>query len=152
MIALPVPVIVNNFNLYYSHAQARLKLPKKKRRVLVGAPNALKVEDVNRLQSSSETLNNENDNDAAGGDSDTDNQDKFAALRMKRFSRRDSNMFGSNPNPSPQNMRNGDIAVIHKTRNSSYAMSKRRSLLPTIPTLPEIEQWVFPQRFFKSSL
>ena len=27
-IALPVPVIVNNFSLYYSHAQARLKLPK----------------------------------------------------------------------------------------------------------------------------
>ena len=42
MIALPVPVIVNNFNLYYSHAQARLKLPKKKRRMLCGAANALK--------------------------------------------------------------------------------------------------------------
>ena len=143
MIALPVPVIVNNFNLYYSHAQARLKLPKKKRRVLVGAPNALKVEDTNRLQSSTESLNNENDNDneAGGGESDSEDQNRFAALRMKRFSRRDSSMFGSNPNPSPQNMRNGDIAVIHKPRNSmTYAMSKRRSLLPTIPTLPEIEQ------------
>ncbi len=42
MIALPVPVIVNNFNLYYLHAQARLKLPKKKRKVLVNAANALK--------------------------------------------------------------------------------------------------------------
>ena len=42
LIALPVPVIVNNFTLYYSHAQAKLKLPKKRKRILVGADNALK--------------------------------------------------------------------------------------------------------------
>uniref|UniRef100_A0A5S6QB83 BTB domain-containing protein n=1 Tax=Trichuris muris TaxID=70415 RepID=A0A5S6QB83_TRIMR len=33
-IALPVPVIVSNFATFYSHAQARAKLPKKRRRVL----------------------------------------------------------------------------------------------------------------------
>ncbi|XP_063407155.1 potassium voltage-gated channel protein Shaw-like isoform X5 [Mytilus trossulus] len=33
-IALPVPVIVSNFALFYSHTQARSKLPKKRRRVL----------------------------------------------------------------------------------------------------------------------
>lgn len=33
-IALPVPVIVSNFAMYYSHTQARAKLPKKRRRVL----------------------------------------------------------------------------------------------------------------------
>ncbi|CAF1022588.1 unnamed protein product [Didymodactylos carnosus] len=33
-IALPVPVIVANFAMYYSHTQARSKLPKKRRRVL----------------------------------------------------------------------------------------------------------------------
>ncbi len=33
-IALPVPVIVSNFAMYYSHTQARSKLPKKRRRVL----------------------------------------------------------------------------------------------------------------------
>lgn len=45
-IALPVPVIVSNFALFYSHTQARAKLPKKRRRVLPveavrpkGAPN-----------------------------------------------------------------------------------------------------------------
>nr|CAD7460526.1 unnamed protein product [Timema tahoe] len=31
---LPVPVIVSNFAMYYSHTQARAKLPKKRRRVL----------------------------------------------------------------------------------------------------------------------
>ncbi|XP_070506698.1 potassium voltage-gated channel protein Shaw-like isoform X2 [Chironomus tepperi] len=43
-IALPVPVIVSNFAMYYSHTQARAKLPKKRRRVipveqLLGRPN-----------------------------------------------------------------------------------------------------------------
>ena len=33
-IALPVPVIVSNFALFYSHTKARAKLPKRRRRVL----------------------------------------------------------------------------------------------------------------------
>ena len=33
-IALPVPVIVSNFAMYYSHTQARSKLPKRRRRVI----------------------------------------------------------------------------------------------------------------------
>ena len=32
--SLPVPVIVSNFALFYSHTKARAKLPKKRRRVL----------------------------------------------------------------------------------------------------------------------
>nr|XP_054762237.1 potassium voltage-gated channel subfamily C member 2-like [Lytechinus pictus] len=46
-LALPVPVIVNNFALYYTHAQARSKLPKKRKRVLVGAADALKTHGAN---------------------------------------------------------------------------------------------------------
>ncbi|XP_026673300.1 potassium voltage-gated channel protein Shaw-like [Ceratina calcarata] len=48
-IALPVPVIVSNFAMYYSHTQARAKLPKKRRRVLpveqprVRAPGAVQT-------------------------------------------------------------------------------------------------------------
>lgn len=41
-ITLPVPIIVNNFSIYYSHAQAQQKLPKKKKNVLVGAADLLK--------------------------------------------------------------------------------------------------------------
>ncbi|XP_053998277.1 potassium voltage-gated channel protein Shaw-like isoform X1 [Hylaeus anthracinus] len=33
-IALPIPVIVSNFSMFYSHTQARSKLPKQRRRVL----------------------------------------------------------------------------------------------------------------------
>lgn len=33
-IALPVPVIVSNFTMFYSHTQAREKLPRQRRRVI----------------------------------------------------------------------------------------------------------------------
>ena len=39
--ALPISIIGNNFSLYYSHAQAQMKLPKKNRHNLVGAANVL---------------------------------------------------------------------------------------------------------------
>lgn len=42
-VALPIPVIVSNFSLYYSHAKARQKAAKKKRPLVIGAANALKV-------------------------------------------------------------------------------------------------------------
>ena len=46
VIALPIPVIVNNFSLYYSHAQARLRVSnKRKRPILFGAANALRMTD-----------------------------------------------------------------------------------------------------------
>ncbi|KAJ3644502.1 hypothetical protein Zmor_022227 [Zophobas morio] len=46
-IALPVPVIVSNFSMFYSHTQARSKLPKKRRRVLpVEQPRRKKVENA----------------------------------------------------------------------------------------------------------
>lgn len=49
-IALPVPVIVSNFSMFYSHTQARSKLPKQRRRVLpVEQPRRKKMENhVNR--------------------------------------------------------------------------------------------------------
>lgn len=37
-IALPVPVIVSNFAMFYSHTQARAKLPKKRRRAIGALP------------------------------------------------------------------------------------------------------------------
>ena len=37
VVALPISIIGSNFNLYYAHAQARLKLPKKKNKVLLNS-------------------------------------------------------------------------------------------------------------------
>ncbi|XP_071809642.1 voltage-gated potassium channel KCNC1-like [Asterias amurensis] len=51
-LALPIPVIVNNFSLYYTHAQASQKLPKKRKRALVGAADVLKTQG-NQMASSS---------------------------------------------------------------------------------------------------
>ena len=37
VIALPISIIGSNFNLYYAHAQARLKLPRRKNKVLLNS-------------------------------------------------------------------------------------------------------------------
>jgi len=113
--------------------------------MLVGAANALKVDDLSRRheQNSNSSLRHSDDDGSDKSDgaySDSENADRFAALRMKRFSRRDSNMFGTNTCNSPPAVRSGDTNGFPKPRVPTYAMSKRRSLLPTIPTLPEIEQ------------
>ncbi|XP_046647593.1 potassium voltage-gated channel protein Shaw-like [Daphnia pulicaria] len=55
-IALPVPVIVSNFSMFYSHTQARSKLPKKRRSVLP-------VEQIRRKQQQP----NRNDGGGGGG-------------------------------------------------------------------------------------
>lgn len=39
-IALPVPVIVSNFTMFYSHTQAREKLPRQRRRVIASPLDA----------------------------------------------------------------------------------------------------------------
>ncbi|KAJ8023726.1 Potassium voltage-gated channel protein Shaw [Holothuria leucospilota] len=65
-LALPVPVIVNNFALYYTHAQARQKLPKKRKRVLVGAADALKTQSVQFLSSSISGYSTQSTNEGEG--------------------------------------------------------------------------------------
>lgn len=42
--ALPISIIGSNFSLYYSHAQAQMKLPKKSKRPMVGAANVLMLQ------------------------------------------------------------------------------------------------------------
>ncbi|XP_060555933.1 potassium voltage-gated channel protein Shaw-like isoform X3 [Ruditapes philippinarum] len=61
MLSLPVPVIVSNFTLYYTHAQARLKLPKKaKKQALLSAANALVDPDVADTTSEESTATKNN--------------------------------------------------------------------------------------------
>lgn len=133
-IALPVPVIVNNFSLYYSHAQARLKLPKKRRRVLVGAPNALKVPAL---------VENGMSGDSKGsGDSGCQENrscsvvvtDEVSESRPRRPVRRESHLFGQTSPPS-----NGSANVGRNSITGTYAYQKRRSMRPTVPTLTEVE-------------
>uniref|UniRef100_A0A915KR77 Potassium voltage-gated channel protein Shaw n=1 Tax=Romanomermis culicivorax TaxID=13658 RepID=A0A915KR77_ROMCU len=47
-LALPMPVIVSNFEMFYSHAQARAKLPKKRRQILQPVQTKLMVK-TNKL-------------------------------------------------------------------------------------------------------
>ena len=48
--ALPVPIIVSNFTLFYSHVQARNKLPKKRRHVMVHESKS--IESSRRIEES----------------------------------------------------------------------------------------------------
>ena len=131
MIALPVPVIVNNFSLYYSHAQARLKLPKKRRRVLVNADNALKTDLVFNDRGSIAPGNR----NASLRPETADNQHCSIAITdetnnslPRRLSRRESHLFGAaSDNATTSNHPPG------------LTMSKRRSLMPRVAVLPEVE-------------
>lgn len=58
-IALPVPVIVSNFAMYYSHTQARAKLPKKRRRVIaVEQPRPPRIPGRNRITKDNQIVYN----------------------------------------------------------------------------------------------
>lgn len=137
-IALPVPVIVNNFSLYYSHAQARLKLPKKRRRVLVNASNALKVSAVVENGMSGDS-NGSSDSGCAENSATNGGRkcsllitDELNEVKPRRPVRRDSHLFNNTTTTS-----NGDAAA--NNGRQSYAMQKRLSMRPTVPTLPEVE-------------
>eukprot|EP00794_Sanderia_malayensis_P017976 gene17976-19772_t len=158
MIALPVPVIVNNFNLYYSHAQARLKLPKKKRKVLANAANALKdsIDPEQQQTQITDDLENSIEEDFKGNNqcTVTINEDPKGnnipmeeldqgRLRLHKFSRRDSKLFSGTHTPTQStadqqavrlSIGNGNPGQMH-----GYALQKRRSLLPGMSALPEIE-------------
>lgn len=77
--ALPISIIGSNFSLYYSHAQAQMKLPKKSKRPMVGAANALMLqsarpsEDLNSTDIAEERRESGKDypavNGSLGGDS-----------------------------------------------------------------------------------
>ena len=123
MIALPVPVIVNNFSLYYSHAQARLKLPKKRRRVLVGADNALKTDLV-----FSDRASIVPGSSAEGQHCSISITDETNTSLPRRLSRRESHLFGANSE-----------TAATSNHPPGLTMSKRRSLMPRVPVLPEVE-------------
>ncbi|KAL3842512.1 hypothetical protein ACJMK2_020516 [Sinanodonta woodiana] len=76
MLALPVPVIVSNFTLYYSHAQAKMSLPKKsKNRIFFQAANVLKEHDSSESGFAESdvdlTASNSNESLVRGGSNDS---------------------------------------------------------------------------------
>ena len=138
-IALPVPVIVNNFSLYYSHAQARLKLPKKRRRILVGAANALKATALVENGMSGESHKSADsgcENTANGRKCSLLITDEMKEMRPRRPMRRDSHLFNNSGQAPAANINGGSSTG---TGAMQYAMTKRRSMRPTVPTLPEVE-------------
>lgn len=95
MLSLPVPIIVSNFTLYYSHAQAKMKLPKKSKKILVGADHVLKS------SISNQSLAEEDETHQTGSGS---NQ------QLERKTSGDS-ALGSDNNTSPQDSQNGTTGI-----------------------------------------
>ena len=86
IVALPVSVIGNNFSTYYTHAQARLSLPKKKRRLICAANLRMNVIQ-DQPASSNASLRH---NDGQEGIS-TDASRESSAKKFRRYHRRSRN-------------------------------------------------------------
>ncbi|KAK7486432.1 hypothetical protein BaRGS_00022356 [Batillaria attramentaria] len=136
MLALPVPVIVNNFTLYYSHAQAKLKLPQKKKNFLVGAADALKNPDTaessfdapqaaTKDKAASASTNGETTGisviftDELAADSSPSRLSPLQRTPTRKPSKRNSIKVGNNKR------------VSDPTSRKDSAISRRRSLHPT---------------------
>ncbi|KAI3388066.1 hypothetical protein SNEBB_002528 [Seison nebaliae] len=109
-IALPVPVIVSNFAMYYSHTQARSKLPKKRRRVLP-------VEAVRPKTIPTTTISNKMSK-FGGNTNNSANNMGVAALPLKM-----SNAMHRTPMIMPSNTSGGAPPSIH-TNSKKHNINK----------------------------
>ena len=139
MIALPVPVIVSNFSLYYSHAKARLKLPKRKRPLIIGAANALKVAQSFVTQSSPNISTGMADK---GDQNDSDMDDSRPTSRTRRSPH---TSFRSTPRGSPMpgpRFQNPNTMITPPSPRNSLLTSgyvPRRGSLLAVPEAERIE-------------
>ncbi|KAK3715628.1 hypothetical protein QZH41_008071 [Actinostola sp. cb2023] len=110
IVALPVSVIGNNFTLFYSHAQAQLKLPKKKKKpLLLGAAGA--------LVSDTSLPDIDDDNDAGEGEEDADGEPK---LREPRYSMSEfKHLRNPSIHPRSRNRRQAQGTIDIPALNSS---------------------------------
>ena len=142
MIALPVPVIVSNFSLYYSHAKARLKLPKRKRPLIIGAANALKVAQSFVTQSSPNISRGVVDQIEREDQDDSDKDDSRPASRTRRSPRPS---LRSTPRGSPMTrtrFESPNTVIIPPSPRNSLLTSgpvARRSSLLAVPEAERIE-------------
>ncbi|XP_060072842.1 potassium voltage-gated channel protein Shaw-like [Ylistrum balloti] len=139
MLSLPVPIIVSNFTLYYSHAQAKMKLPKKNRNRLVGAANALKE---NQPTPSPSPLP---ETDVSPLKSEFGSKGSLKSLDRK--SSNDSAFGSCDSNTSPEREEVRKISVIYTDEivNSPQLITKRNRFLgnqspPEAERLPRIPE------------
>lgn len=142
MIALPVPVIVSNFSLYYSHAKARLKLPKRKRPLIIGAANALKVAQSFVTQSSPNISRGVVDQIEREDQDDSDKDDSRPSSRTRRSPHPS---LRSTPRGSPMTKSRfqspNTLITPPSPRNSLLTSGQvaRRSSLLAVPEAERIE-------------
>uniref|UniRef100_A0AC34RID7 BTB domain-containing protein n=1 Tax=Panagrolaimus sp. JU765 TaxID=591449 RepID=A0AC34RID7_9BILA len=143
-IALPVPVIVSSFTNLYSHAQARAKLPKKRRRVLqtheVKAPSVLKNSKYRGKSDSMIPTDDDNDNSKITASSrlvqppthkiSSASSQIAAFFHMASAHRRDACPNISSPNP-PERENGTTIGTSITTNAGGTAISATLQSSPT---------------------
>ncbi|XP_045177141.1 potassium voltage-gated channel protein Shaw-like isoform X6 [Mercenaria mercenaria] len=140
MLSLPVPVIVSNFTLYYTHAQARLKLPKKaKKQALLSAANALVDPDVADTISEESTANK---NSLPRTSSEDSAFDKFKEINETYYNGKNGKVGISvvfteeSPIPDPRKLsidsidNANDDNVIDNVSDEETSVQSRDSLTP----------------------
>lgn len=141
MIALPVPVIVSNFSLYYSHAKARLKLPKRKRPLIIGAANALKVAQSFVTQSSPKFAKQVVEQAEVHGQADSDMEEVRHSSDRMRLSPHSS--FRSTPGSSPlgtRKLQSSNSASTPPFSRNSFMSSTRAVKSKGLSAVPEAER------------
>ncbi|GMT05065.1 hypothetical protein PENTCL1PPCAC_27239, partial [Pristionchus entomophagus] len=124
-IALPVPVIVSNFAMFYSHTQARDKLPKKRRRVLPVEQIKLQVRRHAQVLDANVTLSRRNALLVTVDDRKSDeNENEEEAEEETALLAEDSN----DSNGNVEELRNHE-AMNGRNRNSRVATDGRQSSL-----------------------
>ncbi|KAI2810518.1 hypothetical protein BLOT_001680 [Blomia tropicalis] len=130
-IALPVPVIVSNFAMFYSHTQARAKLPKKRRRVLpVEQPRVCRVPQRNPGGGPPPTGSARNAATITGGNRIVAN----ASSGSYHIAHRGVTMLGSGTDSvnSTLSQNSGRNNLIHDVPSSPQPSSQ--------PTVPQVHQ------------
>lgn len=147
VVALPISIIGSNFNLYYAHAQARLKLPKKRNRLLLSSITS----DFSDRRSGSgnrrrglrmrSNASSDNENQVMGNKNGSKQLKSFPSKNSNDGSR-SSRTYSIHSSKSDHSLGNNDVRLsptaTKGNRERKYSRNERVS--PKLSDLPEKDE------------
>ena len=140
MVALPISIIGSNFNLYYAHAQARLKLPRKKTRIhfdvmatALSSRHTFRRRALRRRSPGNYAMDN-NRNSVASKNPSISNKRESNDTRSWSASTTRSESFGVKYSPNTPRRK------LSKEK-PERRFSKKEKALPTLEHLPEKDEF-----------